>query len=263
MPVSFVSKTPVSLRRHRSRLGHRLDDVGVAGVGDGHARHAVVATARGAEVDVVCGVMVGERAGGGGRGVRRRRGRRGRRGPPASRQNPSCRHETMARRNDPGVERGGARGASRGASSRGAVARGTPGDVGMDSEGRRTAGVVVDARLGEHGVVLNLRLAQRRAVVGDDDELGLAGAERLEGGLVPELVLAGPDSRRGRGGASGQRRVRGESRRESRGGVRGSGTASAAGNRTHLMTIWSLELSPSPLDAFFLDLTASTGALMV
>jgi hypothetical protein len=29
------------------------------------------------------------------------------------------------------------------------------------------------------------------------------------------------------------------------------------------MTIWSLELSPSPLDAFFLDLTASTGALMV
>jgi hypothetical protein len=34
-------------------LGHSLDDVGVSGVGDGHAGHAVVATARGAEVHVV------------------------------------------------------------------------------------------------------------------------------------------------------------------------------------------------------------------
>ena len=37
------------------RLGHGLDDVGVTGVGDGHAGHAVVATAGGTEVDVVCG----------------------------------------------------------------------------------------------------------------------------------------------------------------------------------------------------------------
>ncbi len=58
--------------------------------------------------------------------------------------------------------------------------------------------------LGQHGVICpdNLRavtrrwcaraptfelaLAQRRAVAGDDDELGLAGAEGLEGGFVAE-----------------------------------------------------------------------------
>ena len=32
--------------------------------------------------------------------------------------------------------------------------------------------VVVHSGLGEHGVVLNLRLSQRRAVVGNEDELG-------------------------------------------------------------------------------------------
>lgn len=47
------------------------------------------------------------------------------------------------------------------------------------------------AGLGEHRVVLNLGLAQGLAVVRDDDELGLAGAERLEGRLVTERVLAG------------------------------------------------------------------------
>jgi len=36
------------------RFGHGLDDVRVTGVGDGHAGHAVVATARRAEVHVVC-----------------------------------------------------------------------------------------------------------------------------------------------------------------------------------------------------------------
>ena len=35
-----------------------------------------------------------------------------------------------------------------------------------------TAGVVVHAGLGQHGVVLDLGLADGRAVVGDDDELG-------------------------------------------------------------------------------------------
>ena len=34
------------------------------------------------------------------------------------------------------------------------------------------AGVVVNTSLGQHGVVLNLRLAKRRAVTRDDDQLG-------------------------------------------------------------------------------------------
>ena len=127
----------------------------------------------------------------------------------------------------------------------------------MDSEGRRTAGVVVDARLGEHGVVLNLRLAQRRAVVGDDDELGLAGAERLRWSCT-RAGTCGPDSRRGRGGASGQRRVRGESRRERAGGFGRSCPARRSG--AHLMTIWSLELSPSALGRLLLGLDGFDGS---
>lgn len=38
--------------------------------------------------------------------------------------------------------------------------------------------------LGQKGVVLNLALSQGRSVVGDDDHLGLGGAEGLQGGLV-------------------------------------------------------------------------------
>ena len=53
------------------------------------------------------------------------------------------------------------------------------------------AGEVVDGGLAEHGVVLELRLAERGGVAGDDDELGLAGAEGLEGGLVTKSDLAG------------------------------------------------------------------------
>jgi hypothetical protein len=53
------------------------------------------------------------------------------------------------------------------------------------------AGEVVDGGLAEHGVVLELRLAERRGVAGNDDELGLAGAEGLEGGLVTKSDLAG------------------------------------------------------------------------
>lgn len=45
---------------------------------------------------------------------------------------------------------------------------------------------VVDSGLGEHAVVLELRLAERRGVASNDDELGLSAAERLEGGLVAE-----------------------------------------------------------------------------
>lgn len=49
---------------------------------------------------------------------------------------------------------------------------------------------MVDTSLGKHGVVLNLGLPQGRAVARDDDELGLTLAERLEGRLVAEGVLA-------------------------------------------------------------------------
>ena len=48
------------------------------------------------------------------------------------------------------------------------------------------AGEVVDRGLGQHGVVLELRLAERGSVAGNDDKLGLARAEALEGGLVTE-----------------------------------------------------------------------------
>lgn len=48
------------------------------------------------------------------------------------------------------------------------------------------AGEVVDVRLGEHGVVLELRLAERWGVASNDDKLGLSGAESLEGRLVSE-----------------------------------------------------------------------------
>jgi hypothetical protein len=44
----------------------------------------------------------------------------------------------------------------------------------------------VDGGLGQHGVVLELRLPQRRSVASNDDELGLAGAQALEGRLVAE-----------------------------------------------------------------------------
>jgi hypothetical protein len=45
-------------------------------------------------------------------------------------------------------------------------------------------GVVMDSALGKHGVVLNLRLAQRRAVGRDDDKLCLGGSQSLDSGLV-------------------------------------------------------------------------------
>ena len=44
----------------------------------------------------------------------------------------------------------------------------------------------MDGGLGQHGVVLELRLPQRRGVASNDDELGLSRAEALEGGLVSE-----------------------------------------------------------------------------
>lgn len=47
-------------------------------------------------------------------------------------------------------------------------------------------GEVVNLSLGQHGVVLELRLAERRGVSGNDDELGLSRSELLESRLVSE-----------------------------------------------------------------------------
>ena len=44
----------------------------------------------------------------------------------------------------------------------------------------------MDRGLGQHGVVFELRLAERGSVAGNDDKLGLARAEALQGGLVTE-----------------------------------------------------------------------------
>merc|ERR1719234_767351 len=52
------------------------------------------------------------------------------------------------------------------------------------------AGVVMDASLGQHGVVLNLRLAERGRVVGNDHQLGLSNPQGFQGLLVAEHVLA-------------------------------------------------------------------------
>ena len=48
------------------------------------------------------------------------------------------------------------------------------------------AGEVVDSGLSEHAVVLELRLAERRSIASNDDELGLSGTKRLECRLVSE-----------------------------------------------------------------------------
>ena len=46
------------------------------------------------------------------------------------------------------------------------------------------ASEVVHIGLGQHRIIFQLGLAERRGVAGDDDELGLSGAEGLEGRLV-------------------------------------------------------------------------------
>ena len=56
----------------------------------------------------------------------------------------------------------------------------------MESETYVVAREVVDGSLGQHAVVLKLTLAERRSVAGDDDQLGLARAEALEGRLVAQ-----------------------------------------------------------------------------
>lgn len=49
---------------------------------------------------------------------------------------------------------------------------------------------MVHTRLGQHGIVLDLALAQGRAVVGDQDQLGLALPQSLQSCLVTQAVLA-------------------------------------------------------------------------
>merc|ERR550534_2954589 len=51
--------------------------------------------------------------------------------------------------------------------------------------------VVVHSGLSQHGVVLDLRLPEGRSVVGDDDELGLAQSEAVEGLFVAQQALSG------------------------------------------------------------------------
>ena len=53
------------------------------------------------------------------------------------------------------------------------------------------ASVVVDTGLGQHGVVLDLGLAERGSVVGDDHQLALPIPQGLEGLLVAQAILAG------------------------------------------------------------------------
>jgi len=53
------------------------------------------------------------------------------------------------------------------------------------------ASVVVDSSLSQHGVVLDLRLAERWSVVGNDHQLALAVSQGLEGLLVSQDILAG------------------------------------------------------------------------
>jgi hypothetical protein len=53
-----------------------------------------------------------------------------------------------------------------------------------------TSGEVVDTSARQHGVVLDLGAAEGRAVGGDEDQLGLALTQGLQGRLVPQAILA-------------------------------------------------------------------------
>lgn len=57
-------------------------------------------------------------------------------------------------------------------------------------QGRVVSGVVMDLRLGQHGHVLDLALPQMRAIGRDEDHLGLALPQGLDGGLVAKDGLA-------------------------------------------------------------------------
>lgn len=53
----------------------------------------------------------------------------------------------------------------------------------------------MDVGLGQHGVVLQLRLSQDWSVGSNNDQLGLTLSQRLDNGLVPEGVLTGLDDK--------------------------------------------------------------------
>lgn len=55
---------------------------------------------------------------------------------------------------------------------------------------KHTPVVVMHSSMTKHRVVLDLRLLQDRAVVGDDHELSLPLAESLEGAAVSQSVLS-------------------------------------------------------------------------
>ena len=55
---------------------------------------------------------------------------------------------------------------------------------------------MVDTGLGQHGVVLDFGSSELGSVVGQDDELGLAATELLDGLLVAKVVLARLDNKR-------------------------------------------------------------------
>jgi len=59
------------------------------------------------------------------------------------------------------------------------------------SQGTVIPSVMVDSYLGKHGQVLNLGLAQLRAVGGNQNHLGLALAQSLDGSLCPQKNLSG------------------------------------------------------------------------
>lgn len=52
-------------------------------------------------------------------------------------------------------------------------------------------GVVMDVGLGQHSVVLDLRLAESGGVVGNNDQLSVTLADRLQSGLVAQSGLTG------------------------------------------------------------------------
>lgn len=53
---------------------------------------------------------------------------------------------------------------------------------------------VVDLSLGQHSVVLQLRLSQHWGVTSDDNQLGLTVSQGLDSGLVAQAVLTGLDN---------------------------------------------------------------------
>ena len=48
-----------------------------------------------------------------------------------------------------------------------------------------------DFNFGQHGVILNLRLSDGRAVAGNEDQFGFSVSEGLQGGRVSQTTLSG------------------------------------------------------------------------